>query len=90
MVDVADVGRERILVHDEADDRGLGFMLSRISQRPAAIRRRSASSGPSTSRDPEHPEYGAAVTAQIAAAQARSGPGDLKDLLHSGATWTVD
>ena len=37
-----------------------------------------------------HPEYGSAVTAQIAAAQDRNGPGDLRDLLHSGAIWTVD
>ena len=37
----------------------------------------------------ERPEYATEATQQIAAAQERSGPGDLKDLLHSGATWTV-
>jgi 2-oxoglutarate ferredoxin oxidoreductase subunit beta len=85
IVDVAEAGTENLLVHDETDQ-GLAFMLSRLS------------SGPTTPtpvgvfravEEADHPEYGSAVTAQIAAAQARSGPGDLHALLHSGATWTV-
>jgi 2-oxoglutarate ferredoxin oxidoreductase subunit beta len=38
----------------------------------------------------ERPEYATEATQQIAAAQERSGPGDLHTLLHSGATWTVE
>jgi 2-oxoglutarate ferredoxin oxidoreductase subunit beta len=87
IVDVADVGEDRILVHRDDDTRGLAFMLSRLSKgptepTPVGVFRAVETAG-------EHPEYGGAVTAQIAAAQARSGPGDLHALLHSGATWTV-
>jgi len=84
IVDVAEVGEENILVHDEANDRGLGFMLSRLSSsphQPTPI---------GVFRAVEHPEYGDGVEAQIAAATDRSGPGDLEALLHSAPTWTVD
>jgi 2-oxoglutarate ferredoxin oxidoreductase subunit beta len=86
VVDVADVGLENVLVHHEDDSRGLAFMLSRLSKGPSdptpvGVFRAVESA--------DHPEYGGAVTAQLAAAQARSGPGDLHTLLHSGATWTV-
>jgi 2-oxoglutarate ferredoxin oxidoreductase subunit beta len=86
IVDVAEVGLDNVLVHHEDDSRGLAFMLSRLAKgphqpTPVGVFRAVESE--------EHPEYGGAVTAQIAAAQARSGPGDLHALLHSGATWTV-
>ncbi len=38
----------------------------------------------------ERPEYGEGVDRQLAAAQQQRGPGDLEDLLHSGATWEVN
>jgi 2-oxoglutarate ferredoxin oxidoreductase subunit beta len=86
IVDVAEVGEANLLVHHEDDPGGLAFMLSRLSKGPTqptpiGVFRAIES--------PERPEYGNAVTAQIAAAQARSGPGSLEELLHSGATWTV-
>jgi 2-oxoglutarate ferredoxin oxidoreductase subunit beta len=84
MVDVAEVGEDKILVHDEANDRGLGFMLSRLSgspHEPTPI---------GVFRAVEHPEYGTEVAQQIARAQAAAGPGDLASLLTSGATWTVE
>jgi 2-oxoglutarate ferredoxin oxidoreductase subunit beta len=90
VVEVADVGADRILVHDEANDRGLGFMLSRISRGPQDPTPVGVFRAVDVREHPEHPEYGAAVTAQIAAAQERNGPGNLRDLLHSGAIWTVD
>jgi 2-oxoglutarate ferredoxin oxidoreductase subunit beta len=90
VVEVADVGAERILVHDEANDRGLGFMLSRISRGPQDPTPVGVFRAVDVREHPEHPEYGAAVTAQIAAAQERNGSGNLRDLLHSGATWTID
>ncbi|MCX7621820.1 MAG: 2-oxoacid:ferredoxin oxidoreductase subunit beta, partial [Acidimicrobiales bacterium] len=70
-------------VHDETDA-GLAFQLSRLSSgphEPTPI---------GVFRAVQRQEYGEAVSQQIAAAQERSGPGDLKALLHSGATWTVN
>jgi len=86
IVDVAEVGEANLLVHHEDDTGGLAFMLSRLSKGPTEP------TPIGVFRDiesPERPEYGSAVTAQIAAAQARSGPGSLESLLQSGATWTV-
>ena len=83
IVNVADVGEENILVHNENADRGLAFMLSRLARgpyEPTPI---------GVFRKVERPEYGEEVTRQLAHAQEQSGPGDLKALLHSGATWDV-
>jgi 2-oxoglutarate ferredoxin oxidoreductase subunit beta len=86
VVDVEGTDPDDLLVHDETDPHGVAFMLSRLSSSPTEPTPigvfRAAPDG-------AHQEYGSAVTAQIAAAQARSGPGDLRTLLHSGATWTV-
>ena len=41
-------------------------------------------------RDVQRPEYAEETQRQLAVAQERSGPGDLKKLLQSGATWTVE
>jgi 2-oxoglutarate ferredoxin oxidoreductase subunit beta len=89
IVDVHTVGLDNVLVHDEKNDRGLGFMLSRLSKGPSDPTAIGVFRAVSAPEHPEHPEYGGAISAQIAAAQAKSGPGDLEDLLHSGATWTV-
>jgi 2-oxoglutarate ferredoxin oxidoreductase subunit beta len=83
IVDVAEVGADAVLVHDETNQ-GLAFQLSRLSSgphepTPIGVFRAVARS-----------DYGAEVDRQLAAAQERSGPGDLRALLHSGATWTVD
>ena len=85
IVEVADVGEGALLVHDEErEDPGLAFALSRLSRGPyeptpigvfRAVRR---------------PEYGASMAQQLADAQERRGAGDLKALLRSGATWTVE
>jgi 2-oxoglutarate/2-oxoacid ferredoxin oxidoreductase subunit beta len=84
IVDVAEVGEDAILVHDEArEDPGLAFMLSRLAHgpyEPTPI---------GVFRAVEKPTYGDALDQQLAAAQARQGPGDLGALLRSGATWTV-
>ncbi len=87
---VDDVGADRILVHDEANDRGLGFMLSRLSRGPQDPTPVGVFRAVDEREHPEHPEYGAAITAQVEAARERNGPGDLADLLHSGAVWHVD
>ena len=84
IVNVADVGEEAILVHDEhREEPGLAFMLSRLARgphEPTPI---------GVFRDVERADYGKEVARQLAAAQARQGPGDLAGLLASGSTWEV-
>ena len=84
IVDVADVGEDRILVHDEArDDPGLAFMLSRLARgpyEPTPI---------GVFRAVERADYGSELQRQLLEAQERQGPGDLAGLLSSGATWQV-
>jgi 2-oxoglutarate ferredoxin oxidoreductase subunit beta len=84
VVDVAEVGEDRLVVHDEhRDDPSLAFALSRLA------------SGPTTPtpigvfRDVQRPDYGSLVNQQLVAAAERKGPGDLAALLASGSTWTV-
>jgi 2-oxoglutarate ferredoxin oxidoreductase subunit beta len=84
IVEIADVGEDALLVHDEArTDPSVAFMLSRLSRGPSeptpigifrAVRRL---------------EYSSEVDAQLTAAVAEKGPGDLASLLRSGATWEV-
>jgi 2-oxoglutarate ferredoxin oxidoreductase subunit beta len=84
IVDVADVGEDAILVHDEKRDQpGLAFMLSRLARgpyEPTPI---------GVFRAVDHPTYDAEVERQVDAAAERRGPGDLQTLLTSGATWDV-
>ncbi len=84
IANVADVGEDAILVHDEARDYpDLAFTLSRLARgphEPTPI---------GVFRAVDRTEYGAAVSEQLAAAQAAKGPGDLEALLRSGATWDV-
>jgi len=82
IVEVANVGEDALLVHDQTDA-GLAFQLSRLSH------------GPTTPtpigifRSVDRPDYGAGVNGQLAAEVERRGPGDLRTLLHSGATWEI-
>jgi 2-oxoglutarate ferredoxin oxidoreductase subunit beta len=85
IVEVADVGEEALLVHDEArDDPSLAFALSRLA------------AGPTTPtpigvfRSVSRMDYGQSVDRQLAAAQERRGPGDLAALLTSAGTWEVN
>ncbi|MGH9264598.1 MAG: 2-oxoacid:ferredoxin oxidoreductase subunit beta [Acidimicrobiales bacterium] len=84
IVKVADVGDEAILVHDEhRAEPGLAFLLSRLARgpfEPTPI---------GVFRAVERPDYGALVNRQVVAASAQRGPGDLRELLVSGTTWTV-
>jgi 2-oxoglutarate ferredoxin oxidoreductase subunit beta len=85
IVNVADVGEDLLLVHDEArEDPGLAFALSRLSRgpyEPTPI---------GVFRAVERPEYGEEMSRQIVRAQEQRGVGDLDALLRSGSTWTVD
>jgi len=81
---VADVGEDAVLVHDESRaDPSLAFMLSRLARgphEPTPI---------GVFRAVSRPEYAEATSQQLAAAVEQKGAGDLGDLLHSGATWTI-
>ncbi|HET9443307.1 MAG TPA: 2-oxoacid:ferredoxin oxidoreductase subunit beta [Acidimicrobiales bacterium] len=84
VVEVAAVGLDAILVHDEhRDEPGLAFMLSRLARgpyEPTPI---------GVFRAVERADYGSLVDHQILDAQRRQGPGDLAALLRSGTTWDV-
>ncbi len=84
IVEVADVGEEALLVHDERrDDPSLAFALARLSSdvhSPTPM---------GVFRSVERPDYGAGVSAQLLQASQRKGPGDLAELLRSNGTWQV-
>jgi 2-oxoglutarate/2-oxoacid ferredoxin oxidoreductase subunit beta len=84
IVDVADVGEEAILVHDEQrQEPGLAFMLSRLARgpyEPTPI---------GVFRAVARPDYGSQVQQQLVQASEKRGPGDLAALLQSSSTWTV-
>jgi 2-oxoglutarate ferredoxin oxidoreductase subunit beta len=84
IVEVADVGEDAILVHDESrSEPGLAFMLSRLSTGPFEP------TPVGVFRAVSRPDYGTETNRQLAAANDRSGAGDLQKLLHSRPTWTV-
>jgi 2-oxoglutarate ferredoxin oxidoreductase subunit beta len=84
IVEVADVGEDAILVHDaHRTDPSLAFALARLStddRSPTPF---------GVFRAVERQEYAGAVSAQLATASERKGPGDLGALLRSNGTWTV-
>jgi len=85
IVDVADVGLDRILIHDEKNEHSsLAYALARLnsddhSPTPFGV-----------FRDVERAEYTQLVGDQVMEASAQKGPGDLEALLASNGTWTVD
>jgi 2-oxoglutarate/2-oxoacid ferredoxin oxidoreductase subunit beta len=84
IVEVDDVGEDRLLVHDETRaDPSLAFALSRLASGPYSP------TPIGVFRAVERPDYGRLVGEQVAAAAGRKGPGDLSALLRSGTTWTV-
>ena len=84
IVEVADVGEDALLVHDEArENPGVAFLLSRLARgpfEPTPI---------GVFRVIARPHYGALLEAQIAEVARQKGGGDLAALLRSGTTWTV-
>jgi 2-oxoglutarate ferredoxin oxidoreductase subunit beta len=84
IVDVDEVGEDRLLVHDESrPDPSLAFALSRLADQPTVP------TPVGVFRAVGRPVYGDAMNQQIATAQERQGKGDLEALLHSGSTWEV-
>jgi 2-oxoglutarate ferredoxin oxidoreductase subunit beta len=84
IVDVAEVGEDRILVHDEKrEEPGLAFMLSRLARgphEPTPI---------GVFRAVDRTDYGTAIQRQLNDAQQQQGPGELATLLGSLGTWEV-
>ncbi len=84
IVKVSDVGEDKLLVHDEhREDPTLAFALSRLATRPTTP------TPMGVFRDVARPTYEGEVQRQLVAASERQGPGDLKALVGSGATWEV-
>jgi 2-oxoglutarate ferredoxin oxidoreductase subunit beta len=84
IVDIASVGEDRLLVHDETRaDPTLAFALSRLADSPTVP------TPMGVFRAVDRPVYGDSMNSQIAAAQDRQGKGDLAALLGSGSTWEV-
>jgi 2-oxoglutarate ferredoxin oxidoreductase subunit beta len=85
IVAVADVGEDKLLVHDEyRDDPSLAFALSRIAAGP------SMPTPLGVFRDVDRPVYGDGMEQQLRAAAESQGPGELTRLLSSGDTWMVE
>jgi 2-oxoglutarate/2-oxoacid ferredoxin oxidoreductase subunit beta len=84
IVDVAEVGEDKILVHDEKrEEPGLAFMLSRLARgpyEPTPI---------GVFRAVDRTDYGTAIQRQLHEAQDQQGPGELGALLGSLGTWEV-
>ena len=84
IVDVAEVGEDALLVHDEhAPDPGLAFALSRLSHSPTTP------TPVGVFRDVDRAEFAAETSRQLMVASEK-GPGDLSRLLASGGTWDVN
>ena len=84
IAEVADVGEDRLLVHDEhRPDPTLAFALSRLADRPTTP------TPIGVFRAVDRLEYGDEVQRQLDDEVERKGPGDLEALLRSGATWDV-
>jgi 2-oxoglutarate ferredoxin oxidoreductase subunit beta len=84
VAEVAEVGEERILVHDELrTDPALAFALSRLSRGPVEP------TPIGVFRAVERAEYVEETNLQLDAAVEQKGSGDLAALLRSGAVWDV-
>jgi 2-oxoglutarate ferredoxin oxidoreductase subunit beta len=83
-VDVADVGEENLLVHDEhAEEPSLAFALSRLTLQTVGT------TPVGIFRDVRRPVYDGLMAQQLEAAVAERGEGDLSALLNAGDTWQI-
>jgi 2-oxoglutarate ferredoxin oxidoreductase subunit beta len=85
IVDATEVGEDALLVHDaHAEEPSIAFALSRLT-------RHTAGAAPiGVFRAVDRAVYDELLQEQIDEATAKSGPGELAALLHSGDTWTID
>ena len=84
IVDVAAVGEDALLVHDEHHPQpSLAFALSRLELKDLGV------TPVGVFRDVEQPVYDDLMAEQISASVEQRGEGDLKALLHGSDTWTI-
>jgi 2-oxoglutarate ferredoxin oxidoreductase subunit beta len=84
VADTADVPEELVYVHDaHRDDPSTAFALAHLSSGPTHP------TPIGIFRDAQRSVYGDLMEAQVQAATAKLGKGDLAKLLHSGDTWDV-
>jgi 2-oxoglutarate ferredoxin oxidoreductase subunit beta len=84
IVDVASVGAENLLIHDEhREDPSFAFALSRLAHGPTQP------TPLGVFRQIDRPVYGDGIESQLRLAAEQQGPGDLTRLLESGDTWLV-
>ncbi len=84
VVDVAKVGVDALLVHDETrHDPTVAFALSRLAETPTSP------TPMGVLRSISRPTYEAEVQSQLGAAQETRGPGDLRKLIESAGVWDV-
>jgi 2-oxoglutarate/2-oxoacid ferredoxin oxidoreductase subunit beta len=85
IVNVADVGEDKLLVHDEhRDSASLAFSLSRLADQPTVP------TPVGVFRDVARPVYEMSVQHQLVAASERQGSGDLERIISGSVTWTVE
>jgi 2-oxoglutarate ferredoxin oxidoreductase subunit beta len=83
-LEVASTDADGVVVHDPTIvDPSQAFALSRLTGDTAGV------TPIGVFRSVDAPVYDEGLNAQIAAAQAKQGRGDLMSLLHTGDTWTV-
>ncbi|QGG97055.1 2-oxoacid:ferredoxin oxidoreductase subunit beta [Actinomarinicola tropica] len=84
VADVAEVGEDRIVVHDErAPSASMAFNLAQLAAGPHEP------TPVGVFRAVERAEYTESTDQQLARALAEQGPADLAGLLRSGATWEI-
>ncbi|HVE75887.1 MAG TPA: 2-oxoacid:ferredoxin oxidoreductase subunit beta [Actinomycetota bacterium] len=84
IVDVADVGIDKIQVHDaHREDPSLAFALSRLAHGPLSP------TPVGIFRSVKRPAYEDSMAEQVLNSQQQMGPSDLEALLNSGGTWEV-
>jgi 2-oxoglutarate/2-oxoacid ferredoxin oxidoreductase subunit beta len=84
VVDVAEVGEDALLRHDEQhEEPSLAFALSRLTLGTVGA------TPIGVFRDVERPVYDELMASQIEQAQAERGEGDLQALVASGDTWRI-
>src|SRR5579884_779605 len=84
IVTVADVGEDKLLVHDaHRADPTVAFALSRLPDQPTVP------TPVGVFREVARPTYEGEVQRQLAAAQDRDGPGDLRALVEGNNVWDV-
>ncbi len=84
VVDVADVGLDALVVHDETNpDPSVAFALSRLASGPHEP------TPVGVFRAVDSGEYSSQTTSQLAEAAEKRGPGDMSALLRSNPTWEV-